>query len=334
MILGLTGKNGAGKGEIAKVLQEAGFVYHSLSDVLREELKKQGKEITRKNLTEFANELRAAKGGGCLAFFISQRLEPDHNYIIDSIRHPEEVEVLRRCNHFYLLEVEADPKIRFERIRLRAREADTLSYEKFVGQEALEAQGKKPTDQQLNRTVEMADATVENNGTLEELAQKTRQIVQTLAMEAKRPDWDSYFIAIAKQVALRSNCIKRKVAAILVKDKRIISTGYNGTPRGIKNCNEGGCPRCQKFGPSGADLEACYCSHAEENAIVQAAYHGVSIKDASLYSTFSPCLACTKMIINAGIQEVIYSKAYPMEDKTSKLLKEAGISLRQWENLQ
>ncbi|MDO8527261.1 MAG: dCMP deaminase family protein [Deltaproteobacteria bacterium] len=147
-------------------------------------------------------------------------------------------------------------------------------------------------------------------------------------MDAKRPDWDEYFMAIAKQVALRSNCIKRKVAAILVQDQRIISTGYNGTPRGIKNCNEGGCPRCHKFGASGANLDACLCSHAEENAIVQAAYHGVSIKGATLYTTFSPCLACTKMIINSGIKEVVYKHAYNMEELSSRLLKEANVKIK------
>ncbi|MBI4125506.1 MAG: AAA family ATPase [Deltaproteobacteria bacterium] len=331
MIIGLVGKNGSGKGEVAKVLQEAGFRYDSLSDVLRQELKKQNQTVTRKNLTDFANGLRAQKGAGALAVIISQKLEPDQNYVIDSIRHPSEVEVLRGQDNFYLLAVEADPKIRFKRIKLRSRESDTLTYETFVDQEAKEAAGKKPTDQQLNQTLEMADARLENNGTLEELQQKVREIVQTLAMDIKRPGWDSYFIQIAKQVALRSNCIKRRVAAILVKDFRIISTGYNGTPRGIKNCNEGGCPRCQKFGASGTDLENCFCCHAEENAIVQAAYHGVQIKGATLYSTFSPCLACTKMIINAGIAEVVYSQVYPMEEKTLKLLGEAQIKARQWE---
>lgn len=328
MIIGLTGKNGSGKGEVAKFLTEAGFTYYSLSDVLREELKKQSKEVTRTNLTEFANELRQKKGAGCLGAMVASKLEADNNYVVDSIRHPDEVEALRQCKNFYLLAVEADPQVRFERIKKRARESDTITYESFVEQEAKEAAGKKPTDQQLNNTFETADATIENNGNLEELHQKVRQIVQVLSMDAKRPDWDEYFMAIAKQVALRSNCIKRKVAAILVQDQRIISTGYNGTPRGIKNCNEGGCPRCHKFGASGANLDACLCSHAEENAIVQAAYHGVSIKGATLYTTFSPCLACTKMIINSGIKEVVYKHAYNMEELSSRLLKEANVKIK------
>jgi dCMP deaminase len=133
---------------------------------------------------------------------------------------------------------------------------------------------------------------------------------------------------IAKVVATRSNCIKRKVAAIIVKDKRIISTGYNGTPRGVKNCSDGGCPRCNSFGESGKNLSECVCSHGEENAIVQASYHGISIKDSTIYTTFSPCLLCTKMILNSGIKEVVYNSEYPMSELSLNLLKEAGILVR------
>ena len=133
---------------------------------------------------------------------------------------------------------------------------------------------------------------------------------------------------IARMVAERSNCIKRSVAAVIVKDKRIISTGYNGTPRGVKNCNEGGCPRCNSFGQGGANLDECLCSHAEENAIVQAAYHGVSVKRGIIYTTFSPCLTCTKMIINSGLTEVVYNARYPMGEVPLKLLAEAGVKAR------
>lgn len=144
----------------------------------------------------------------------------------------------------------------------------------------------------------------------------------------ERPDWDVYFMEIAKVVAARSNCSRRHVAAVIVKDKRIISTGYNGTPRGIKNCNEGGCPRCNSHAPSGTGLEECICSHGEENAIVQAAYHGISVKDSTLYTTFSPCLLCAKMIINAGIREVVYNESYSIDSTARRILAEAGVILR------
>lgn len=149
-----------------------------------------------------------------------------------------------------------------------------------------------------------------------------------------RPAWDEYFMHIALVVASRSNCLTRKVAAIIVKDKRIVSTGYNGTPRNTKNCDEGGCLRCKKRMEGvvqvGDKLDECACSHGEENAIVQASYHGIALKDALLYTTFSPCLTCAKMIINAGIKEVVYNSTFPLSERAHALLDEAGVSVRQF----
>jgi dCMP deaminase len=144
----------------------------------------------------------------------------------------------------------------------------------------------------------------------------------------KRPDWDEYFMNIAEVTASRSSCSRRHIGAIIVKDYRIISTGYNGTPRGVKNCDEGGCPRCASNVPSGENLTECICCHAEENAIVQAAYHGVSIKGSCIYTTYSPCLLCSKMIINGGINEVVYLNRYTFDKKTEILLTEAGVNIR------
>ena len=145
-----------------------------------------------------------------------------------------------------------------------------------------------------------------------------------------RPDWDTYFMDIAHVVARRGNCIRRQVAAVIVKDRRIISTGYNGTPRGVTNCCDGGCARCAGDAPSGADLGECICSHAEENAITQAAYHGIAVRGASLYCTISPCLLCAKMIINAGICEVVYEDEYRFTRQTKALLNEADVACRRF----
>ena len=116
-----------------------------------------------------------------------------------------------------------------------------------------------------------------------------------------------------------------------MKDRRIVSTGYNGTPRGTKNCNEGGCPRCSRLVASGTRLDECLCSHAEENAITQAAFHGTSVKDGCLYSTFSPCLMCAKMIINSGIAEVVFNVEYPLNDSTFRLLEQAEVAIRKYQ---
>jgi dCMP deaminase len=144
-----------------------------------------------------------------------------------------------------------------------------------------------------------------------------------------RPDWDEYFMKIAQVASMRSNCIKRKVGAVIVRDRRIVSTGYNGTPRGTKNCNEGGCPRCNSLASSGTRLEECLCSHAEENAITQSAYHGTSVKDGTIYTTFAPCLMCSKMIINCGIVEVVFNIDYPLNDTSFQLFEQSGVRIRQ-----
>lgn len=328
MIIGLTGKNGAGKGEVAKYLQERSFNYYSLSDVLRETAQKEGKEITRDTLVALGNRLRNEKGAGVLAEAIFSRLDPEKNYVIDSIRHPSEVAVLRRRKDFFLVQIKAPQRLRFERLKLRARERDPRTFEEFVALEEREASSAESADQQLDKAILLADFTLDNAGPLKMLQDQARELLLSLSRKEERPDWDAYFMGIAKAVAMRSNCMKRKVAAVIVKDRRIISTGYNGTPRGVKNCSEGGCPRCNSVEPSGKGLGECLCSHAEENSIVQAAYHGVPIKGSTLYTTFSPCLMCTKMIINAGIMEVVYNLDYSLTEISFQLLQEAGISIK------
>lgn len=328
MIIGLTGKNGSGKGEIGNFLKERGFHYYSLSDALREEAKKREVAVTRDALVALGNELREKEGPGCLAERIFAKLDPEKHYVIDSIRHPSEVQVFRRRRNFTLLRVHAPERLRFERLKQRGRENDPKTWEDFQALEAKEAKSEVKTDQQLDQALALADVQIDNNGPLKDLHEKVKQVLVVAAQKAPRPSWDEYFMNIAKVTALRSNCMKRKVAALIVKDKRVISTGYNGTPRGVTNCNEGGCPRCAAVDASGKDLGECLCSHGEENAIVQAAYHGVSVKGATLYTTFSPCLMCTKMIINAGIVEVVFQATYPLSDVSFKLLQQAGVAVR------
>lgn len=331
MIIGLTGKNAAGKGEVAKVLTEGGFLYISLSDLLREELGKRGLEVTRENLISVGTEMRKLYGGGVLADRALQKIDIDKNYIVDSIRNPREVEVLRRLDNFRLIHVTAPSSERFGRISSRKREGDPQTLEAFEDLEVREAKSADPNAQQLDETGKLCDVELENTSGLDELRKRVKEVILAFAKKNTRPSWDDYFMGIARVVSLRSNCLKRKVAAVIVRDKRIISTGYNGTPRGVTNCNEGGCPRCGSFEKSGVALGECFCSHAEENAITQSAYHGVMIKGATLYTTFSPCLICTKMIINSGIEEVVFNADYPLGEQSIALLREAEVHVRQIE---
>ncbi|BGP23442.1 dCMP deaminase [Rhodotorula toruloides] len=182
----------------------------------------------------------------------------------------------------------------------------------------------------------------------------------TLA-ELLRPSWDTYFMLLASLASLRSNCMKRRVGAVLVRDKRVVSTGYNGTPRGVKNCSEGGCGRCNSHGDGfgeaegpedvddeaemlaandqrkgmsrvGEALDECLCLHAEENALLEAGRERVSgggTAGATLYCNTCPCLRCTVKIVQCGVKEVIYSLSYSMDSASRRVMEEAGVVLRQ-----
>jgi len=329
MIIGLTGPNGSGKTAVCDYLKTRGFSYESLSDEIRKELETRDQPATRENLIAMGNHLRREFGPSVLADRVISRLQPDGNYVIDSVRNPAEVEALRRLRDFHYLHVDAPIAARYERVRARADARVPATLQEFILQEEQEMSSPDANVQQLRACFELADERLSNEGSLEDLHSRVDKLVLRWSSNTRRPDWDEYFMRIAGIVALRSNCMKRKVAELIVKDRRIISTGYNGTPRGVRNCNEGGCPRCNSMAPSGTRLEECFCSHGEENAIVQAAYHGISLKDSTLYSTYAPCLICTKMIINAGIHEVVYNLDYPLNENALRLLQEAGVRVRQ-----
>ncbi len=143
-----------------------------------------------------------------------------------------------------------------------------------------------------------------------------------------RPSWHEYFMAIAELVASRSTCLRRKVGAVLVKDHRILATGYNGAPSGIRHCLEVGCLREKLNVPSGQRHELCRGLHAEQNVLIQAAYHGICVANSTLYCTNLPCIICTKMLINAGIKAIYFKEGYA-DELSRDMLEEAGVKLIQ-----
>lgn len=144
-----------------------------------------------------------------------------------------------------------------------------------------------------------------------------------------RPSWDQYFMQLADLAAHRSNCMKRRVGCVVVREKRVISTGYNGTPRGMTNCNEGGCPRCNSASKAGVDLSTCLCLHAEENALLEAGRDRIGERSI-LYCNTCPCLTCSVKITQVGISEVVYNQGYLVDTKTAEIFAESGVRLRQF----
>jgi dCMP deaminase len=149
----------------------------------------------------------------------------------------------------------------------------------------------------------------------------------------KRPSWDEYYMSIAHTVSTRSNCLRRSVGAIIVVDKAIIATGYNGTPLGVRNCCDGGCARCASDAPPGAGYDTCVCVHAEQNAIVLAARHGNATDGGILYVTLRPCFGCIKESIQAGIRQIVFDEPFDYGEDLEKvyrqLITESGLLLRQ-----
>ena len=142
----------------------------------------------------------------------------------------------------------------------------------------------------------------------------------------ERLSWDDYFMEITHLVSKRSTCMRRQVGAVIVRDKRILATGYNGAPRGLRHCSETGCLREKMGVPSGQNQELCRGLHAEQNAIIQAALSGVSIEDSQIYTVTRPCVVCAKMIINAGIKRVVFHEGYS-DPLSEQMLEEAGIEM-------
>ena len=160
---------------------------------------------------------------------------------------------------------------------------------------------------------------------------KSRKAKKKTNIKHIRPTWDEYFLQMAGLVSQRATCLRRKVGAVLVKDKRILATGYNGAPSGLEHCLDTGCLRDCLNIPSGQRHELCRGLHAEQNAIIQASLYGVSVKQATLYATNQPCIICAKMLINAGIQEIVISEGYP-DEMAMDFFKQAKIKVRAVKN--
>ena len=237
---------------------------------------------------------------------------------------------LLRRPFFILVSVDAPVSVRWKRCQARLQNmnssSDKLSLEEFL----------LKSDEHLYNPESgllplISRATVRLINTSSNLAHlyATLGKLELTNEDRLRPSWDQYFMQLASLAAQRSNCMKRRVGCVLVREKRVISTGYNGTPRGLKNCGEGGCPRCNEGQSSGVGLGTCLCIHAEENALLEAGRERIR-EGAILYCDTCPCLTCSIKIAQVGISEVVYSQGYSMDTETAAVFKEAGVHLRQF----
>jgi len=329
MIIGLTGSLAAGKGIVANFLKEKGFVYLSLSDELRELLKEKKIQITRENLQMWGSQFREEKGSGYLAELIFTKIM-NQQYklaVVDGIRNPGEIEVLKKLKSFFLISVDAPQEIRFKRIVERNRESDPKTWEDFLIVDGRDKGiGEKETGQGVGRCMNKANYTIINED-LEETKKQIELIYDKIEMDC-RPSWDEYFMEISKAVALRATCNRGRSGCVIARDKQLLVTGYVGSPKGLPHCGEVGHQMKKVVHEDGKETMHCMrTTHAEQNAICQAAKLGVSIDKATLYCKMTPCPTCAKMIINSGISRILCEKKYHVGAESEELFKIAGVKI-------
>ncbi|MFH0770543.1 MAG: deaminase [Candidatus Peregrinibacteria bacterium] len=317
--IGLTGSFGSGKGEIVKMLSGRGYRSISLSDMVREEATKRGITHTRENLQNTGNDLRSSGGPGVLGIRVREAVlrDPSFDWIIDGIRNPAEIDELKKLPGFQVVGITAPSDLIIARVTERDREVAVLSPDEILKRLDRErGVGESEGGQQVGKCLELVGYTIVNDGSIEELQRKMDHFLRLLSGE-DRPTFSEIFMEIAYTWAKRATCLRRRVGAVIAKDSQQLTAGYNGAPRGVPHCAEmGGCLR-QKLGiPSGQRHEICRGTHAEQNAITQAAKLGISIEGGTLYCNCFPCVICTKMILNAGITTVVYDSDY--DDPLSK----------------
>ena len=257
------------------------------------------------------------------------------NYTKNSVIFLEKLSLLEKLEKrpfFVHLSIDAPVTTRVALYR-KTTQAESLSLEQII--QAIDQHDFQPEGIKLreNSHLRFKIVTEDRRGRRQSLINNITTQLKILDDKEKqmaplmRPSWDSYFMKLATLAASRSNCMKRRVGCVIVRECRVIATGYNGTPRHLTNCFNGGCPRCND-GDS-RNLHTCLCLHAEENALLEAGRDRVG-QNATLYCDTCPCLTCSVKIVQTGISEVVYSQSYRMDEESFKVLKNAGVTVRQF----
>ena len=331
MIIGLTGTLSSGTGIFSDFLREKGFVYLSLSNELREIAQKEKIEITRKSLQDLGNAYREKYGVGFLAEQISNKIKREElkNVVVDGIRNPGEVSVLRKHKDFFLITVDAPQELRFRRMAERNRERDPKIWEEFILVDKRDQGiGEEESGQAVERCMKLADYSVKNDGTLDEIKKKVEDLYEEVERRVPRPNWDEYFIGISQAVARRATCNRGRSGCVISRDKQILVTGYVGSPKGLPHCDEVGHQMKTTIHEDGSQTQHCVrTTHAEQNAVCQSAKLGISIDGATLYCKMTPCSVCAKLIINSGIKRVVCEKKYHVGAESEIMFSKAGVKL-------
>jgi dCMP deaminase len=334
MLIGITGLNSSGKDTAAEILEEKGFIRKSLSDEIRREMQVRGIPISdRDAIIRVANDLRTTQGAGVLAKRLLSNIDSSKNYSFVSIRNPEEVRELKKQPNFFLVFLEVDAKTRFSRLQERAKLGVEgwgkvpKTFAEFEAEQKKELSNPDSNGQQLLAVQKMADFTLSNNGSVDELQKQIDELLDKLNFVYRRPSWDEYFFEMTRVVAKRATCDRGRSGCVIVRDKHILTTGYVGSPPGQPHCDEAGHLLKKVIYDNGEVHQHCVRTiHAEANAIAQAAKLGISLQGATLYCKMTPCYTCAMLIVGVGIKSVVCEKKYHGGADSEKLFKDAGLS--------
>ncbi|KAJ6503367.1 cytidine deaminase-like protein [Mycena vitilis] len=254
-----------------------------------------------------------------------------HDFVTVDLYTRDVVEAFVKRPFFLLLSIDAPLLDRFYRSNSHMS-SHSVSLEQFVREDDNIVFGADPAESasSLHSLSGLINTHVSNNFNNLSALHSYLDDLNLLDPGHLRPQWDAYFMTLASLASKRSNCMKRRVGAVLVRENRILATGYNGTPRGVKNCNEGGCIRCNGTSYPGDIEYECVCLHAEENALLEAGRERVG-QGSVLYCNTCPCLKCTIKIIQTGVKTVVYNLSYKVDDASARLLAEAGVELRRFQ---
>jgi dCMP deaminase len=300
LILGVFGEICSGKSLVASLLS----LNHNFS-ILEHNDKKAYitsliEENTKSNLWKLSADIENITLYDC----VKTAIYKEHTRIvIDSIIRYKDYEPFYNKNNFKLIYITAPGEVRFKNyLKKNKLEENIESYKSYIQTDSILS-----SESWFYKIKERVDYTIINNGDIGELEKAVSYLVQ-LIQKNPRPTWDRYFMNICHLVSKRSNCLKSRVGAIIVKNNRVLAAGYNGTPSGVKNCFEGGCLRCYTGAKRGVDLDKCWCLHAEENAIVEIGRKECA--GATLYTTIFPCILCSKLLLSCGIVRIVYDSNY------------------------
>jgi dCMP deaminase len=236
------------------------------------------------------------------------------------------VEALRNKPNFYLFAVDADPKVRYERVVLRGSETDHVDYATFLANEQREMDSEDPNKQNLGYCIAHADFRFDNGGTIAQLNDQVQQVLKGILHQ--RPSWDEYFMELANTVSKRATCDRGRSGCVIVKDRQLLVSGYVGSPSGLPHCDEVGHLFRKSIDEEGNITTHCVRTvHAEQNAICQAARRGIALDGATLYCRMTPCRTCALLIINCGIKRVVCERKYHAGAESEALFAQAGVQL-------